>query len=142
MSKNCFFSTVYLCAKVFYYIIPFQLEELSAVRLPHLFVDHTHSIYHIDYVYMPITYTYTITHTGQTPCSTQDDIQLNTTGLFFSVAGRVEICDCFNAIDSSTCFWATVSTGSATEPWSWKNAIVVCRELGYNNVMNPILQNT
>ena len=75
-------------------------------------------------------------------CSTQDDIQLNIAGFFSSGAGRVEICRCSNNEDNSTCFWATVSTSSATQPWSWKNAIVVCRELGYNNVMNPILQNT
>ena len=81
-------------------------------------------------------------NTGQTACSTQDDIQLNAAGLFSFDAGRVEICDCSNATDSSTCFWATVSTGYATQQWSWKNALVACRQSGYNNVMNPILQNT
>ena len=31
----------------------------------------------------------------------------------------------------TSCFWQTVSTGSQTVPFSWKNSIVVCRELGY-----------
>ena len=70
-------------------------------------------------------------------------IQLNRSGVFSSSegAGRVEICVC-SGDTNSTCYWSTVSTGSTTVPMSWKNSIVVCRELGYLDVQSPILQNT
>ena len=79
---------------------------------------------------------------GQIPCSPEDanSIQLDSTGIFSSVqgSGRVEICVC--STDTS-CFWQTVSTGSQTVPFSWKNFIVACRELGFYDVESPILQN-
>ncbi len=57
-------------------------------------------------------------------------IQLNNGGVFSTVtgSGRVEICVCTN---SSLCYWQTISTGSLTEPISWKNSIVICRHLYY-----------
>ena len=80
---------------------------------------------------------------GQIPCLLENSnrIQLNNTGIFSSVqgSGRVEICNC---VSNTSCFWQTVSTGSRTVPFSWKNSIVVCRELGYFDVQSPILQNT
>ena len=92
-------------------------------------------------------------YTGQTPCSTHNTIQLNNGGVFSSVTGvgrvidiwyniygRVEICACNSVNNNSSCFWQTVSTGSLTEPISWKNSIVICRQLGYSDVQSPILQ--
>ena len=80
--------------------------------------------------------------TGQTSCSVQDALQLNNDGVFIAGtgSGRVEICVC--TANNSQCFWQTVSTGSLIEPISWKNSIVICRQLGYNHVQSPILQNT
>ena len=85
------------------------------------------------------------TCSGRTPCNVtlQNSIQLNTTGVFAisSVgSGRVEICYCTPS--TTDCYWQTVSTGSNNDPFSWKNSIVVCRELGYFDVQSPILQNT
>ena len=80
---------------------------------------------------------------GRTPCSAllKDTVQLNSTGVFASGqgSGRVEICQCET---DSSCYWETVSTGSLSTPFSWKNSIVVCRELEYFDVLSPILQNT
>ena len=80
-------------------------------------------------------------YTGQIMCSSEDEIQLNAAGLFSPGAGCVEICQCSSSSGDSSCFWATINTGS-TQPLGWKNAIVVCRDLGYDDVMSPIFQNT
>ena len=82
---------------------------------------------------------------GQTPCTSvlNSTVKLNNQGVFMSSpeAGRVEICVCSTSSNSS-CFWCTVSTGSPSQPLSWKNSIVVCRELGYLDVQSPIIPNT
>ena len=82
---------------------------------------------------------------GQSPCESSqlNSLRLNNNGVFSSItsAGRVEICVCID-ISNTICRWQTVSTGSTTEPISWKNSIVVCRDLGYQDVQSPILQST
>ena len=82
---------------------------------------------------------------GQTPCSTdpfRTAIRLNDGGVFKNGSGRVEICECADFFDGSTCYWNTVTTGSNSVPMGWKNSIVGCRQLGYTDVQSPILQNT
>ncbi len=81
-------------------------------------------------------------YTGNGPCNStfHNTIQLNNGGVFVTgqSAGRVELCYC----SGLSCSWQTVSAGSLTVPFSWKNSIVVCRELEYFDVQSPILQNT
>ena len=81
--------------------------------------------------------------TGQTPCITANELQLNSTSSFTSTnnAGRLEICYCPS--NGGNCTWATISAGSLTTPWSWKNVQVACRDLSINTGLgNPILQST
>ena len=82
---------------------------------------------------------------GQTLCSVEQEntVQLSNDGVFGSLphSGRVEICVC-DPLYNSTCYWNTISAGSNSVPMSWKNCIVVCRQLGYTDAQSPILQNT
>ena len=76
-------------------------------------------------------------------CFTDSALRLNSEGGFTTGAGRVEICACYIvSVNSTSCTWNTVSTGSDSVPMGWKNSIVVCRQLGYTDVQSPILQNT
>ena len=81
--------------------------------------------------------------TGQSPCNTVNELQLNRTSSFISTinAGRLEICYCPS--NAGDCTWATISAGSLTTPWSWKNVQVACRDLSIGTGLgNPILQST
>ena len=53
--------------------------------------------------------------------------------------GQVQIKQC-SSQRNGECVWETVTaTGIDREFWSWKNSQVVCRQLGYLGVQNPIL---
>ena len=80
---------------------------------------------------------------GQSPCNTVNGLRLYHTSSFTSTnnAGRLEICYCPS--NGGNCAWATISAGSLTTPWSWKNVQVACRDLSIGTGLgNPILQST
>ena len=66
------------------------------------------------------------------PPGNEGDVQLDGLSVFY--AGRVEICH--NGV------WGSICGESSTQPWSQKNAQVVCRQLGYIGAVNSILQDT
>ena len=45
-------------------------------------------------------------------------------------AGRLEICYCPS--NGGNCTWTTISAGSFTTSWSWKNVQIACRDLNNN----------
>ena len=75
--------------------------------------------------------------TGQT-CTTAYSVQLYSGSATSRNFGQVHICQCSS--QGGECVWETVTaTGTDREFWSWKNSQVVCRQLGYLGVQNPIL---
>ncbi len=50
------------------------------------------------------------------------------------MAGRVEVCH-----DSE---WGTICGDASSQYWEFKNAQVVCRQLGYSGALNSIKRDT
>ena len=50
----------------------------------------------------------------------------------------MQICHCDGG-EGGGCRWeSVVATGTGRDFWSWKNSLVVCRQLGYLGVQNPV----
>ena len=81
---------------------------------------------------------YTFFSTGQSCTNTTINSSRLYSGGSLTHTGQVQICQC-EGDGAGECSWMRVAAiGSNRQFWSWKNSLVVCRQLGFLGVQNPV----